>query len=214
MDHEIFYLYDPLCGWCYGFSPVIRDWHSQIGSEIPFTVLAGGMVVGERVGPVGKVAPYIKTAFKRVEELSGVRFGADFLEMMNNGGSTIFDSEPPSRAGFILKDNFPDAAVEIAHDVQDIIYKYGLDPNLATSYHQLANKLGMTSTDFDTHFESLDYRLAIRDEFALVGQFGVSGFPTVVYRFKDQYFLVSNGFTTLDVLVNTLQAIRKEVGQA
>jgi len=214
MDHEIIYLYDPLCGWCYGFSPVIREWHEKIGHEVPFTVLAGGMVVGERVGPVGEVAPYIKTAYKRVEELSGVRFGPAFLAMMDSGGSTIFDSEPPSRAAFILKDLFPAASVEIAHEVQDIIYKHGLDPNLASSYHQLAGHFGMKNADFDAHFESLAYRLAVQDEFALVSRFGVSGFPTVVYRFKDQYFMVSNGFTTLDVLINTLNAIREEVGQA
>jgi len=212
MDHEIIYLYDPLCGWCYGFSPVISSWQAQIGSEIPFTVLAGGMVVGERVGPVGDVAPYIKTAYKRVESLSGVQFGEKFLAMMEAGGATVFNSEPPSRAAYILKDAFPAASVEIAHEVQDIIYKYGLDPNVSASYHELAKKLGMSTAQFDAHFESHSYRLAIQDEFALVSRFGVSGFPTVVYRAKDQYYLVSNGFTTLDVLTNTLHAIRSEIG--
>lgn len=213
MNEEIIYLYDPLCGWCYGFSPVMRSWHEQIGSEIPFIVLAGGMVVGERVGPVGEVAPYIKNAYKRVEDLSGVRFGTAFLEMMNAGGATIFNSEPPSRAAYILKDAFPALTVEIAHEVQDIIYKEGRDPNLSASYHDLAKKLGMSATQFDEHFESHSYRLAVQDEFALVARFGVSGFPTVVYRKLDQYYLVSNGFTTLDVLNNTLLAIKKSIAE-
>jgi len=213
MNHEIIYLYDPLCGWCYGFSPVIRALRDQIGKDIPFTALAGGMVTGERVGPVGQVAPYIKTAFKRVEDLSGVRFGGKFLEMMETGGATIFDSEPPSRAAYILKDAYPDAAIDIAHGVQDIIYKEGQNPNLATSYHKLASGLGMDTANFDEHFESHGYRLAIQDEFTLVKRFGVTGFPTVVYRNKEQYYLVSNGFTELEALNNALKAIQQEVGK-
>lgn len=38
------------------------------------------MVLGEREGPVGKVAPYIKQACRAVEEHSGVRFIRAFLE--------------------------------------------------------------------------------------------------------------------------------------
>lgn len=211
MNEEIIYLYDPLCGWCYGFSPVIVQWQKQLGTEIPFTVLAGGMIVGERVGPIGEVAPYVKTAYKRVEDLSGVRFGQAFLDMMDAGGRTIFNSEPPSRAAYILKDAKPYAALEIAHGVQDVIYKLGLDPNLSSSYHLLAEQMGMAVDTFDKQFESHEYHLAVQDEFAQVGRFGVSGFPTVVYRNRDQYYLVSNGFTTLDVLDATLQAIKKSI---
>ncbi len=213
MNEEIIYLYDPLCGWCYGFSQVILQWQSQIGEAIPFTVLAGGMIVGERVGPIGEVAPYIKTAYKRVEELSCVRFGEPFLIMLQSGGTTVFNSEPPSRAAYILKDAFPQAALEIAHAVQAIIYSAGLDPNRSASYHELARKLGMVASEFDKHFESHTFRLATQDEFTLVGRFGISGFPTVVYRNQDQYYLVSNGFTTLDVLNNTLLAIKKTIAE-
>lgn len=210
MDHEIIYLYDPLCGWCYGFSPVMVELHAQFREELPFTVLAGGMVTGERVGPIGKVAPYVRTAYKRVEELSGVKFGEKFVQMMEAGGDTVFNSEPPSRAAYILKDAFPKQTVAIAHGVQDVIYKLGLDPNLASSYHELATSFGMPIPTFDQHFESHHYRVAVQDEFAQVTKFGVTGFPTVVYRTQDQYYLVSNGYTGLDNVKNTLVAIQLE----
>ena len=57
-----FYVYDALCGWCYGFSPVMQNVAAKYDDRLNFEVISGGMVTGPRVGPIGQVAPYIKSA--------------------------------------------------------------------------------------------------------------------------------------------------------
>lgn len=206
MDNKFIYLYDPLCGWCYGFSSHLMEFH-KANEQVPIEVFSGGMVVGSRVGPLSQMAQYIKDALKRVESLSGVRFGENFMANLNNGSEVIFDSEPPSRAGLIFKEFSAHQELDIAHAIQDIIYKEGKDPNLSSSYHSIAKYIGMTPENFDEYFSSHAFSLGVQDEFSYVQKFGVSGYPTLLYYTNSQYYLLSNGFTKTENLERTYKSI-------
>ncbi len=62
---KLIYVYDALCGWCYGFSPVISKIHKEYKDSLEFEVISGGMILGDRIGPIGEVASYIKTGLQR-----------------------------------------------------------------------------------------------------------------------------------------------------
>src|SRR5690606_24029660 len=76
---RLIYCYDAYCGWCYGFSPVISKIESTYKVKLDIDVLSGGMILPESPTPVNKIARVILDNYKRVEELSGVSFGADYL---------------------------------------------------------------------------------------------------------------------------------------
>lgn len=206
MDKKFIYLYDPLCGWCYGFSSHLIEFH-RAHQNVPIEVYSGGMVIGNRVAPLSQMAQYIKDALNRVESLSGVKFGEVFRANLNAGSEIIFDSEPPSRAGLILKEFSKHQELEIAHSIQEIIYEEGKDPNLSQSYHSLAKKLGLDSAVFDEYFSSHSYSLGIQDEFSHVKKFGVSGYPTLIYYTQNQYYLLSHGFAKTENLEQTFKSI-------
>ncbi|MFW5658939.1 MAG: hypothetical protein ACOCZ8_03040, partial [Bacteroidota bacterium] len=39
---KVIYVYDALCGWCYGFSPNIQQLHDEFGDRVDFEVVSGG----------------------------------------------------------------------------------------------------------------------------------------------------------------------------
>ena len=101
----ILYFYDALCGWCYGFSPVIQKLHQQFEDHFEFQIISGGLRLGEGVSPIGEVAPYIKAgAYQTVEERCGVKFGEAFIKGPMEKGDMILNSEPPAIALAIVKD--------------------------------------------------------------------------------------------------------------
>lgn len=58
---KLIYVYDALCGWCYGFSPIIKQFYKKHKNHFDsIQVVSGGMIRGERIGAIGEVAPYIK----------------------------------------------------------------------------------------------------------------------------------------------------------
>ena len=105
----LIYCYDAYCGWCYGFSPVIKKIAEEYKDKLDIEVLSGGMMVGEEAMPIEKIGPYIQTEYKRVEELSGIKFGEDFLWHINNPDKSdwVMNSEKAAIALCILKEYYP-----------------------------------------------------------------------------------------------------------
>ncbi|MDB5269973.1 MAG: hypothetical protein JWP58_3013, partial [Hymenobacter sp.] len=51
---ELLYVHDPLCGWCYGMSPVISQVQREFAGRVDVSVLCGGMVLGDDAGPISE----------------------------------------------------------------------------------------------------------------------------------------------------------------
>ncbi len=75
----LIYIYDALCGWCYGFTPVMQQLEAAYRDKVAFDVLSGGMVPPEHAQPVRAKASYIAGAYKTVEEYTGIQFGEAYL---------------------------------------------------------------------------------------------------------------------------------------
>ena len=91
---KIIYVYDALCGWCYGFSPVMEQFYRKQHDAVDFEVISGGMITGSRMGPIGEVAPYIRWAYKEVEEKTRVTFGEAFLKQVLEDGKRFLALSP------------------------------------------------------------------------------------------------------------------------
>ncbi len=46
---HLIYFSDPMCSWCYGFSPVIDDIRRAFGRALPIRVVMGGLRPGTAV---------------------------------------------------------------------------------------------------------------------------------------------------------------------
>lgn len=158
------------------------------------------MVVGDRIGPIGKVAAYIKDAYKVVEERTGVEFGQPFLKALNEG-SMIFNSIPPSRALTAFKVFRPHDAILMAHELQKAIYFYGQAPGDAKMYVDLAKKFELPLDSFEEALWSDNIASKTEQEFMTSGELGVSGFPTVFIGNKEKLYPVSRGYMAYEDFV-------------
>lgn len=203
---KVIYVYDPLCGWCYGFSPVMKKFYKKFRNKLDFEVISGGMVVGERIGPIGKVAPYIKDAYKVVEERTGVTFGRQFLKALDEG-SMIFSSIPPSRALTAFKVFRPNDAILMAHELQKSIYYDGKAPGDGKIYSELAKKFELPVESYEEALWSDNIASKTEQEFVTSGKLGVSGFPTVFIGNKEKLYPISRGYIDYDeFLMNAINA--------
>jgi len=113
--NKITYYFDALCGWCFGFTDVMEQIFQKYGNDIEFEVVSGGLFMGERVGKINDVAPYIKAgAFRSVEQTTGVKFGKDFLENALENNSMEMNSIYPAIALAIVKEVAPKKKMEYA----------------------------------------------------------------------------------------------------
>ena len=210
----VYYCYDAYCGWCYGFSPVITKLYNDYKEKLVFDVLSGGMILPETPRHFGAMAEYIQGAYKRVEELTGIRFGEDFLWHVFNPDKTDWypHSEMPAIALCIFKEYHPDKAVAIAADLQYALNYEGRDLTDKEAYRHLLPNYGVPEDDFYTKLKSEEYKEKAYYEFALVKQLQVTGYPTVLLQVSDsKFYLLAQGYTDYDTLKERLERVLNEV---
>ena len=205
---KLFYIYDALCGWCYGFSPVIHEFVAT--NKLDCEVLSGGMITGNRVGPIGEVAGYIKTAYRDVEARSVVRFGKPFLEGTLEEGSAVFTSIPAAIAMAVFKSVMPKHQLDFASEIQRAIYHQGKPPAEHETYSSIVTKYGIEPNSFKNLMGETEYFDRAQDEFDRVAQLSVSGFPTLVLQKDNQLIAVARGFLPIqDLQANYEQALTR-----
>jgi putative protein-disulfide isomerase len=197
MKPILFYCYDAYCGWCYGFSTVM----TQIANQFPalqIEVLSGGMILPEEPVHISATAGYIQSAYKTVEEYSGVSFGPDYLWHINNPDLSDWypNSEKPAIALSIFKEIYPERQVEFATDLQKALHFEGRDLTDDEAYKHLLEKYSIQPALFYERLKSEEYKEKANYEFALVKQLQVTGYPCVLLQESETKFhLLARGYT-------------------
>jgi putative protein-disulfide isomerase len=215
MQPLLIYCYDAYCGWCYGFSPVMKKVMERFKEDLSIEVLSGGMMVGETVAPIEKIGPYIQGAYKRVEELTGVKFGEDFLWHVNHPelSDWVMNSEKPAIALCIFKDYYPERQLEFASDLQHALNYEGRDLDDNEAYLHLLEKYSIQPEPFYEKLASEEYKEQAFYEFALCKQLQVTGFPAVLLQLADTKFhLLARGYTLYEEMEERIEAVLKETG--
>lgn len=213
MKPVIYYCYDAYCGWCYGFSPVIKRSAEEYEGKITFEVLSGGMIPKEYQRPVSAVAGYISKAYRHIEELTGIKFGEDYLwHIFNPDESDWYQhSEKSAIALSIFKEYYPGKQVAFAVDLQYALHFEGRDLTDDESYRHLLEKYSIPPDDFYKKLNNGEYKEKAHYDFALCKQLQVTSFPQVLMQTNEQkFYLLAKGFTDYETLSNRIESVIKE----
>ena len=200
----LIYCYDAYCGWCYGFSPIIKKIAEEYSFQLDVEVLSGGMMIGENKMPIEKIGPYIQGAYKRVEEVTGIKFGDDFLWHTANPDKSdwVMNSEKPAIALCILKEIYPERQLEFAGDLQYALYYEGRD----------LEKYTISENDFYTKLKSDEYKEKAYYEFALCKQLNVDSYPQVLIQLhSNKFYLITKSFSTYEEVKKGIEKALTEI---
>ncbi|MBN8673801.1 MAG: DsbA family protein [Chitinophagales bacterium] len=214
MQPVIYYCYDAYCGWCYGFSPVIKKIAEEYKDKISFEVLSGGMIPAENPRPIAATARYISEAYQRVEEITGIKFGPDYLwHIFNPGESDWFPhSEKAAIAMCTFKEILPDQQVAFAADLQYSLHFEGRDLTDNEAYRHLLEKYSIPGEAFYSKMNSEAYKEKALYEFALCKQLQATSFPQVLIQVAEQkFYLLAKGYTDHETLNDRIQSVLTEI---
>jgi putative protein-disulfide isomerase len=173
------YIYDPLCGWCYGAAPLVK----AARAVLPVRPHSGGMMTGDRRQRVTpQLREFVKPHDTRIAQLSGQPFGEAYLEGLLRDTTAVFDSEPPT-AAMLAAEAMAGRGLDMLAQLQAAHYVEGRRIADRAVLIDVAATLGL---DPATYAEALDHQSgeAVRAHFhdtrALMAQVGAQGFPSLV----------------------------------
>lgn len=210
----LIYAYDAYCGWCYGFSPVIKKIWATYQEKLDIEVLSGGMIPAASAQHISTIAPFIEGAYKRVEELTGVRFGEDYLWHIRNPEKSDWfpHSEKAAIALAIFREYHPADTLSFATDLQVALHEEGRDLTDDEAYRHLLGKYEIPADEFYQKLRQTEYLDKAKHDFAQVKQLQISGFPAVLMQSAEtKFYLLANGYTDFDTLSARIQRVLQEI---
>lgn len=123
---EAVYLFDPLCGWCYGASPMIAALAAQPGvalEPVPVGLFAGAGAF--RMSPAFR--QHVVAADERIAAVSGQVFSDAYRENVLGAKDGVVDSGPATLALTAVRQEAPAREMEVLKRLQQARYVEGRD---------------------------------------------------------------------------------------
>ncbi len=185
---KLHYVYDPLCGWCYGAAPLLKAAAALPGLAV--ALHAGGLWLGPRRQPMG---PALRAAVRphdeRIAALSGQLFGERYRDELLLDTRLTLDSEPPIRALLAVSALGGDA-LALLHRLQETHYRDGLWIGDIDRLVLLAQEIGMDASTFRQAYAAAPLTAYLAESQQWVQRIGGHGYPTLALARQDQLLAI------------------------
>ncbi len=207
---EIIYAFDGYCGWCWGMSEVIGRLVQEFADRFRFSAISGGLITGERIGPLGEFGAYIEKAIPRVAEMTGAQFSEAYIARIRDR-TTLQDSRVPAAVfAAVLAAKPGTETIQLAHDILALNFTEGRDISRYREYAGLLTAYGLDEKQTLADLAENRYLPGAEQQFTFARDIGAEAFPTIVYGRDGQYFPLCQGYQAYDNLAHALDVLHRE----
>lgn len=210
MNTTLIYLFDPLCGWCYGAGPALT---AVAAAGINIELLPTGMFSGTRARVMDDdFASFAWNNDQRISLLSGQPFSDYYRQSVLADRQQRFDSDPASLALTAVALTSPDGGMPALKAIQHARFVAGRNVTDRSTLCAILTQAGLQESAGALAQSSqalLDaHRLRVAEAGVLMDQFHASGVPTFIGVSPGRRWLLhSNGIHAgPNALVGQLQA--------
>lgn len=205
MKDRIYYVMDPMCGWCYGFSEVIQKLYKNYKEKYDFELVPGGMWTEGSIKVLDQeLGQYIKSHNSRIEAMTGAKFGKGFNQLLDSKEEHILDSFPGSHAVTIVNEMDKDKSFAYMAEVQKSFFQEGLDVRNPELYFQIAQNLGLDIEQFKAHWQESQMVEKTKSQFSKARKLSSTGYPSLILEKNKQLKQIAAGYTAYSNIANLL----------
>ena len=202
MPHQFLYFADPMCSWCWGFSPVIGAVEKRCGDRVPVRVIMGGLYPGTIQILKEAAKETIREHWRHVHAASGQTFNHAFFDREE----FVYDTEPASRAVVVVRRQRPELALSFLRYLHEAFYVRNQDITDAGVLRDLAGEFGVDRGAFARTYDDETSISQTQSDFAVSRQAGITGFPTLLAGgYTAGYTVITHGYQPWEILEGRIQ---------
>ncbi|MDO6638939.1 DsbA family protein [Shewanella sp. 5_MG-2023] len=200
---QLFYVYDPMCSWCWGYRPTWLALAEQIKLQLPqvqLTYLLGGLAPDSDVPMPLEMQQFLANTWQKIATQLGTQFNFDFWRQCKPRRS----SYPACRACLVARHYGLEQQMLFA--IQQGYYLQAQNPSDDSTLIAFASQLGIDEADFRAKLTSSATQQQLLSELNVAQSLPVEGFPSLVLAIDQQSYCVPLDYKDVNV---SLKAINK-----
>ncbi|MDW6004588.1 DsbA family protein [Vibrio mangrovi] len=181
---NVHYIFDPMCGWCYGASELIAQFDHM--EEVHLQLHPGGMIQKTPISP--DFRQHILEADKHIETQTGQPFGDTYVKKVASNDALVLDSYITAQA-IIAAERLAQCGLKMLKQIQRAHYQSGLPVYQPETLAEIARQLGFSPEQWEQAMAAAqnDVDSEIQMTRQLMQRFGLGGFPSMVIEKNGQW---------------------------
>jgi putative protein-disulfide isomerase len=179
---QLYYIHDPMCSWCWGFSSTLHKLLQALPEEIQLVRLLGGLAEDSATPMPEELQQRLRATWRQIEAtIPGVRFNFDFWSRCQPRRSTY----PACRAVIAARQQGEQYDTDMTMAIQRAYYLEARNPSEEATLMALAGELGLDITAFQQELHAPHTQQQLIQEIKLTRRMGVNSFPSLVLEHHD-----------------------------
>ncbi|PKG56904.1 DsbA family protein [Shewanella sp. Choline-02u-19] len=203
----LFYVYDPMCSWCWGYKPTWSLLENQLKQQFPDLAIEyrlGGLAADTDEPMPQDMQVFLQQTWQRISVQLGTQFNFDFWTECQPKRATY----PACRAILLARDAGLEAEFYLA--VQQAYYLEAKNPSDDTTLVDIASKLAMDREAFAKALNSDLTKSRLQQEISQTRRLPIQGFPSLVLALNGDLILIELDYKNAPTSFNQIALLMKE----
>ncbi|MEJ2396679.1 MAG: DsbA family protein [Gammaproteobacteria bacterium] len=196
----LYYIYDPMCSWCWGFRPVWDQVRAAMARRVEIVYVLGGLAPETDEPMPQAMRDHLQQTWQRIHALCGVPFNFEFWTRNTPRRSTY----PACKAALVAREYGKELAMY--ERIQRFYYLEAGNPSLYENLYALAEELAIPRQEFIDRIRSPELNKLFLEELMLAERLGAQGYPSVVLRLGDQLHFIEHSYTDVQANIAQIEA--------
>ncbi|MGS0696551.1 DsbA family protein [Shewanella sp. 0m-4] len=183
----LYYVYDPMCSWCWGYRQTWLGLQSNLQVDFPelnIEYRLGGLAPDSDEPMPEEMQQFLVQTWSKIALQLGTAFNFDFWQQCKPRRSTY----PACRAALLARESGLEKEMLLA--IQQAYYLEAKNPSDDATLVELANKLGLDSTQFAIALNSDETRAMLEGELNRTRHLPIQGFPSLVLLVNGELYSI------------------------
>ncbi|MCU7836572.1 MAG: DsbA family protein [gamma proteobacterium symbiont of Taylorina sp.] len=204
----IYYVHDPMCSWCWGFTETYEKFIGKLDDQFEVIRLLGGLAPDSNEPMNYKTKVMVQNAWHKIERtIPGIKFNFDYWKLNSPRRSTYLACRAVIAAR--LQGELFD--VKMTKAIQTAYYKNAQNPSDMNILLQLAVDIGLNINRFKEDINSPDTQEILLSEIKQTHSLKANSFPSLIQKNNQSLYIIPIDYLDENVMLKSIQPVLPEI---
>ena len=205
MKKTLYYVYDPMCSWCYAFDETFDAIKKNLKKDTQIIYIPGGLAAHSNEIMPKEMQEKIESIWFQITEVVGTKFNHDFWKECKPRRSTYLACQATIAARLQNKEE------EMIKAIQKAYYLKAMNPSDADTLIRLAQELELDVEKFTKDLNSQEVIKIFEDDLNTRNKLRVQSFPTLLLKYKKECYPINIEYNNSTNMLNQINNMSQNI---
>lgn len=198
---KLIYVGDPMCSWCYGFTPEIEAVRRKYENQLEIQMVMGGLNTKQNLPLDAEMRASLQGHWEEIALSTGQPFAYQIL----NKKGFVYNTEPACRAVVAVREIDSTKSYSMFKAIQTAFYSKGIDITQTEELAKIAESIAINFEEFLKMYNSNFIKEKTKGDIQRAERNGIDGFPALILLHGEKVVFISNGYEKAEKVEKALK---------